>query len=186
MPNWCSNSLTLKHDDPAMITKAAEALKKGNFFDTFIPCPTQLKEAVASSGEEYKEQNEKNVAETGYASWYDFCVNEWGTKWDVESYNEPDIWPDGKTLQTSFDSAWSPPIEGFRKLDELGFTVEALYYEPGMGFCGDYTTAGDESFYDYSSLNADEAEAEIPEHINEMFNISGYMRDFEEENAEDE
>ena len=181
MPNWCSNGLTLSHDDPAMITKAAEALKAGTFLDTFIPIPAELKETT-SPAKEGSPSVEFNG--TQYSDWYSFCVNEWGTKWDVESYSEPEVSESGLSLEASFDSAWSPPIEAYRKLDEMGFTVKAVYYEPGMGFCGDYSTDGDEQFYDYSGLSADEAEAEIPEYINEYFNITEYMRDWEEENQE--
>lgn len=181
MPNWCNNSLTLTHDDPAMIKKAADALKEGTFLQTFIPIPKELQDTT-SPAKEGSPSVEFNG--TQYSDWYSFCVNEWGTKWDIESFGDAGISESGKTLETSFDSAWSPPIEAYRKLDELGFKVEALYYEPGMAFCGEYTTDGDEQFYDYSGLDADGVEEQIPEHINEAFNISEYMRDWEEENQE--
>jgi hypothetical protein len=168
-----------------MIKRAADALKAGKFLNEFIPIPEQLEEATASYGDEYKDQNEKNVAETGYASWYDFCVNEWGTKWDVESYGEPEVSESGLSLEASFDSAWAPPIEAYRKLEEMGFTINALYYEPGMGFCGQYDIDSGDDVYEIPGT-ADDAEAEIPEHINEAFGISENMRAWEEEQIEDD
>lgn len=181
MPNWCNNSITLKHDDPAMIAKAAKALTDGNFLETFIPIPPELKDTVSPP----LETNPVVVYNgTEYTSWYDFCVNEWGTKWDVQTYGGTDVSDDGLTLHDGFDSAWSPPVEAYRKLEELGFTVEALYYEPGCAFCGEYID-GNEDTYQISET-ADEVEDEIPSYIDEAFGISENMRAWEEEQLEDD
>ncbi len=51
-------------------------------------------------------------------------------------------------------------------LEELGFEVRAYYNEPGMGFAGVYEDGFDESF-DYSGMDADEAEDYLPEALNE-------------------
>lgn len=42
MPNYCSNMITLGHDDPAMILRAKEAFATGNFLQEFIPVPKDL------------------------------------------------------------------------------------------------------------------------------------------------
>ena len=181
MPNWCNNSLSLSHTDPAMITKAAEALKAGNFLETFIPIPPELKGTTAPA-------NDTSVSVTYngnvYSDWYQFCVNEWGSKWDVESYGGTNISDDGLTLNDGFDSAWAPPTEAYRKLEELGFEVEALYYEPGCAFCGEYSDGFDQ-YYEIPG-NSDDVDAEIPEHINEAFGIAENMRMWEEEQIEDD
>ena len=180
MPNYCNNILKLSHPDPAVITKAAEALKAGDFLKTFIPIPEELKETVSPAKE-----GAPSVVYNGqeYTDWYMFCVNEWGTKWDVDCYGKPEISDDGSSLTCSFDSAWSPPVEAYRKLEEQGFDIEALYYEPGMGFCGEYNmTNGDES-YEISG-NADDVDAEIPAHINEAFAIAENIRMWEEDNED--
>ncbi len=39
MPNWCANTVTLEHKDPAMIARAKEAFDKGAFLQEFIPVP---------------------------------------------------------------------------------------------------------------------------------------------------
>ena len=38
MPNWCNNTLTLTHEDPAMILRAKEALDRGEFLMNSFQC----------------------------------------------------------------------------------------------------------------------------------------------------
>ena len=82
MPNWCSNSITLTHEDPAMIAKAAQALPAGKFLETFIPIPADLQITAGYLGDgdaqkELEAKNEANIEKHGYANWYDFCIEEW-------------------------------------------------------------------------------------------------------------
>lgn len=165
MPNWCMNDLVLKHKDPAMIDRAVAALKEGKFLNEFIPMPPELLESE---------------------EWYGWAVNNWGTKWDVDGeVLERD---DPNTLYTKFDSAWSPPIQAYGRLIELGFEIEAYYNEPGMAFCGSYTGAGDEEFDDYieySGWSADKVRTEIPE-LDERFCISEWLEECQENLEEEE
>jgi hypothetical protein len=110
-------------------------------------------------------------------------VGEWGTKWDVGGDGQSDIHPDGKMLHTSFDSAWSPPINAYDKLVELGFGVEAMYYEGGMGYAGTYSDGADEELV-LEGMGADEIEQNYPE-LDEAFCISESMREYEAENEEE-
>jgi hypothetical protein len=41
-------------------------------------------------------------------------------------------------LHTFFDTAWAPPVNAYEKLVEMGFGVEAMYYEGGMGYAGSF------------------------------------------------
>lgn len=160
MPNWCSNTLRLTHEDPKMIARASSALAKGEFFAEFVPIP------------EYEKDN-----------WYAFCVREWGTKWDTEAHSvdtDP-AYPD--TLDAVFDTAWSPPISFYQKMEKMGFTVEARYYEPGMCFAGVYED-GIDSFWDLSGMSSDEVKDVIPEKLDEEFGIVETMQNYEEENDE--
>ena len=112
MPNWCSNSFTVSHEDPAMITKFAEAFKAGNLFETFVPL---------SSGE-----------------WdYGTAIEEWGTKWDING-GDISVDPDGKSASGFFDTAWGPATEAYEKMYTLGFDIDVLYHEPGMCFAGHF------------------------------------------------
>ena len=183
MPNWCNNSASFYHEDKSMIERASKALSEGKLLNEFIPVPAQLAEATASFGDEYKDQNEKNLAETGYASWYDFCVSEWGTKWDVEAYSN-EVSDDGHTLECSFDTAWSPPVAAYEKMKELGFVINAEYYEPGCAFVGEWLD-GDDYTYEIPGTS-EEVKDVIPEHLDEAWGISENMAEWEEENAEEE
>jgi hypothetical protein len=105
MPNWCNNTLTLTHEDPAMITRAKDALDRGEFLAEFCPVPQQLQIVAGSVGDPAEQakleaDTARNVEELGYGNWYDYCVSEWGTKWDVGEDGATDIHPDGTMLNT--------------------------------------------------------------------------------------
>ena len=190
MPNWCNNFLELEHEDPAMIERAKKAYADGRLLDEFVPVPASLHIVAGSVGDpdeqkKLEEQMGINVATHGYANWYDFAVNEWGTKWDVggdDAFCDVDG-PNAVTLV--FDSAWAPPINAMEKFMDLGFRVKLYYYESGMCFAGVFDENGDE-YYELSGMSADEVEAEIPEELDIKFCISETMREWEEENAEEE
>jgi hypothetical protein len=184
MPNWCNNNLVLEHDDPAMIQRAFDALERGEFLQEFIPVPEQLKIVAGCVGDPDEQKKleadtARNLEELGYGNWYDFCVGEWGTKWDCGEQGASDIHPGGKMLHTFFDTAWSPPVNAYEKLVEMGFRVEAMYYEPGMGYAGRFDSSGDEEI-SLEGMSADDIEREYPE-LDEAFGISECMREYEED-----
>ena len=190
MPNWCNNNLTLQHADPAMIKRAADALERGEFLEEFIPVPEQLKIVAGSVGDPDEQaklvaQTTKNVEELGYGNWYDYCVGEWGTKWDVGGDGSTDVHPDGLMLHTYFDSAWSPPIAAYEKLTAMGFTVGAMYFEGGMSYAGIWEDGVDD-YYDLGGMKSHDVEDTLPSELDEAFSISESMREYEEENDEDE
>ena len=188
MPNWCNNNLTLEHDDPAMITRAKEALDRGEFLQEFIPVPQELKDTVSGFlGEDQRQaheaQQKRNVEKYGYANWYDYCVAEWGTKWDVGGDGQSDIHPDGRILTASFDSAWAPPVNAYAKLEALGFRVNAMFYESGMAFAGTYSDGNCDDF-SLEGMSADEIEQNYPE-LDEAFCISESIREYLSEQEEE-
>jgi len=188
MPNWCNNTLTLTHEDPAMILRAKEALDRGEFLNEFIPVPEDLKITSGFLGDgdaqrELERKTAENREKYGYGNWYDFCVGQWGTKWDVGGDGQSDIHPDGKMLHTSFDSAWSPPVNAYYRLEELGFTVNAMYYEGGMNYAGQFLDGEDEEI-SLEDMTADDIEQNHPE-LDEAFAISESMREYEAENEEE-
>lgn len=188
MPNWCNNNLTLEHDDPAMIKRAYDALERQEFLSEFIPVPEDLQIVAGrlGDGDEQKELERKtaeNVAKYGYGNWYDYCVGEWGTKWDVGDQGCSDIHPDGRMLHTSFDSAWSPPVNAYAKLEALGFRVNAMFYESGMAFAGTYSDGNCDDF-SLEGMSADEIERDYPE-LDEAFCISESIREYEADQEEE-
>ena len=188
MPNWCNNSVEIYHTDPAMIERVREAFNKGGLLQEFIPIPTDLQIVAGSvpvaEEAEHKLKEEFNRITYGYTNWYDFCVNEWGTKWEIGADGNPaqDI-PGG--LMLGFDSAWSPPIAAYEKLMAMGFRITAMYYEPGMGFAGVWDN-GDDDYYEYGGLDSKGIAETLPAELDEAFGISESAAEWEAENAEEE
>lgn len=155
MPNWCGNTLRIEHEDAAEITRAVEGFKRGEFFQTLVPNPDQ-------------EWN------------YDWCVNNWGTKWDVGGDTDPSIEPSGTAASFYFDSAWAPPIQAYNSLVEQGFRVYAMYYESGMCFAGVYDN-GDDDYYEFSGNSSSEVADMLPTELDSEFAISETMAEYEDE-----
>jgi hypothetical protein len=191
MPNWCNNTLELQHRDPAMIERAKTAFAEGRFLAEFVPVPQELIDTVSGyvpEQEALEAQQAANREKYGYSTWYEFCVNEWGTKWDVGGGDGTDHTMEddgGHRLSVSFESAWSPPCAAYEKLVELGFEVKAFYYEPGMAFAGVWDNGSDD-YYEYGGLDSKGIEETLPVELDEMFCISEDVAQWEAENAEEE
>jgi hypothetical protein len=188
MPNWCNNSVTITHTDPAKITALADAFAEGRFCTAVIPTPECLtRDGVTTSGganaAEYERIRAENKAETGYESWYDFCVARWGTKWDVGGADATmDIENDGCTLSVSFESAWAPPCGVYEELLAQGYDVVAHYWESGGCFVGRWHN-GDDLCYDYCGLKSDTVRGYIGADLDDFWCVSESMAEWE---AEDE
>ena len=179
MPNWCSNVVVLSHKDRSMLEKVQAGLKGDGMMSAFLPVPAELANADAPNR---SDNTDALVEKYGAADWYTWCVRNWGTKWDVTSNSVQFI---GDDLEFYFDSAWAPPIQFYEHLQELGFLVDAKYYEPGMCFAGTYYDGIDEC-YEYSNMSSDEIQAELPKELDEFFCISESVAEFEEYEQEDE
>lgn len=185
MPNWCNNNITISHPDRSKMEALVEAIKDGKFLNHIIPVPKDLTDTVAGSmGEEHREaheaQQKTNVDKYGYANWYDFCVSRWGTKWDVDAY-DPDsvVLDDNNTVSFGFDSAWSPPTGIYEAMVEEGYSVEAYYYESGMGYCGVWQDGVDDC-YEIGGMSSKEVRETIPESLDDMMCISECMAEYED------
>ena len=174
MPNWCNNLLTLEHPEPKMITRAVKAFNQGELLDEFVPIPEILREDDVDT--------EAAVKATGHSSWYDWCIANWGTKWDISPAANADL-PDDNTAYMTFDTAWAPPVEVYDELTRLGFTVQGYYYEPGAGFCGLYADGEDQCFQ--IPGDSESIREEIPTDIDDMFGISESMAEWERENQDE-
>ena len=203
MPNWCDNTLEITHPDIKMMRRFVKAYNRNRLLNEFIPVPPELTDSgmsmeklMARRNKPYNADYEKELKEFteslnkkyfGYKDWYDFCVSEWGTKWDIGlgDYGSILTADDARKghISIAFDSAWSPPIQAYEKLKDQGFEITAYYYESGMGFCGAWVD-GDDQYYDING-NSKWVEENIPTYINEAFVISESMAEWEEENAEE-
>jgi len=158
MPNWCLNNLTIEHEDGAMVDRFVNAYNAGKACNEFLPMPEGIGDG-----------------------WYDWCINNWGTKWDIgaDVGTEKEEWHGlkatrvGNQVTCSFDSAWAPPVGLYAELDKLGFSVDATYFEPGIGFCGIWHD-GDDLYTDYGG-----DKGLIPVKIWEDYNLGEFFEDDE-------
>ena len=144
MPNWCSNTVEFDFTDATPEIK--ETLKKvsadysahGNqgdkvcFFDAFYPCPQDLKVDHKWPESEAMIENQKKH---GFSSWYDWCNEHWGTKWDACDLS---ITVTEDKVLGYFSTAWAPPIGFYAFMEDSGVKVDAKYAESGMDYAGFY------------------------------------------------
>jgi len=166
MPNWCSNNISIKTTDEQSrklmkdYEKYYESVSQSNppqkihFLNWFHPIP-ELEEG----------------------GWYNWCISHWGTKRDPDIsgliVEFRDIGNDDIELTLSPDSAWSPPIDFYHYMETLGFSVNASWYEPGVGSIGEFSEGyADDSYlseptgalrilYDYYNGNYEEINVDI-------------------------
>ncbi len=192
MPNWCNNYLELEHEDPAMIERAKKAFAEGKLLNEFAPVPQALQIVAGRVGaddepEQIKlhEQTMHNLSTYSYANWYDWCVNEWGTKWDVGGEGDQASQDSPTDIRMNFDSAWAPPIAAMEKFQDLGFKVKLVYWESGMCYCGLFDENGDD-YLDYTDMSAAEVAESINPEVDECMCIVENLEEWEEDNKEEE
>ena len=177
MPNWCLNNVQITHDDPAKLYELLDAYKRGELMEHFLPTPRDPEDPTKLLGV-------GTPMTIGGNDWYNWRVANWGTKWDVGGEdaffqlffsNDNDVssdHPEGIVL--SFDSAWSPPIEFYSFMkSEHGFDIRASYFEPGIGFCGDWID-GMDNYYECEWHD-------FPTHLIEEYNMVEFYEEEEEE-----
>ena len=157
MPNWCNNSITISGPTET-IKQLWEDAGSGEDFgllQAMAPMPAEL-EGTTSPSEG--------------PNWYNWRVNNWGTKWDISDEGLELIENEDGTAEITgwFDSAWAPPIGAYEKFcdDMDNCSLEASYYEPGMDFAGFWSSEnGDEYCEDlHEEYNT------APEHRSDLFN----------------
>lgn len=186
MANNCSNVLTLGHSDLSMIQRAVTAFTGNGLLQEFCPVPQELKEASIETSKSavVKQLQAVCFKQFGYYNENEWRLAEWGTKSDIidEVTQEIAITDvDGlHSVKFTFDTAWSPPIEAYRKLTDLGFAVQGLYYEPGNAFCGEYTSADDDNLIEMEGDSV-WVRHHVPHHIEQAFSIVQFMKEWEDE-----
>ena len=149
MPNWVTNYVNICHDDPAKLAefKAIYAEcstfepNEKRLFSFYLPCPAELLEN---------------------GGWYDWCVQNWGTKWDA-CHLQPLIEMDAdNTIYLQFETAWSPPIAFFEFLKDRGFEIKAEYVDEAYNFIGCWNDGSDDC-YGYDQLN------NLPDYLSHLY-----------------
>ena len=159
MPNWCYNNVKISFDSENESELRDKVSEDKELFSQFFPIPEEEKE-----------------------NWYDWNITNWGTKWDA---TPADVNWEDDCVRFRMDTAWGPPTRFYEKMEQLGYWVEAYYLEEGMAFCGQYMD-GNDDFYEYGDMSADEMEEQLPDWVEDQFNLISQTRDNEEYEEEEE
>lgn len=145
MPNWCENNLVLGVPNKEEADKIVAVLESSDdgvgILNHLMPEPK----------EEYTDGDDAADKNKVFPDWYNWRVNHWGTKWevDVQHWNKEENDDGSYTFNMNFDSAWSPPVgvyeEVFKKHNQ-GWSVYATYIEGGMDFMGYFEDGEDNSY----------------------------------------
>jgi hypothetical protein len=172
MPNWCDNTVYITHDDPKKIQTLVDAWKENKFFGTIHPEPDYTKVKVKPTFPSIKGNDDPVDPES---AWWDWRVQNWGTKWEITT-DEAYIDIHENEIKVSFATAWSPPTGIFDKLVDDGYGVNALYYEGGCAFCGQYVDGSDETYGTDGKWM--DVKNTIPENIDREFGITENMKEW--------
>lgn len=172
MPNWCDNTVYITHDDPKKIQVLVDAWKANKFFGTIYPEPDYTKVEVRPTFPQIKGNNDPVNPES---AWWDWRVQNWGTKWEITT-DEAYIDIHENEIRVGFSTAWSPPTGIYDRLVNDGYGVNALYYEGGCAFCGQYVDGSDETYG--IEGNWEWVQNNIPDSIDTEFCISESMKEW--------
>lgn len=157
MPNYCWNYLEAPDGDfrniQPYISIAKESELRGSVyhfldFEKILPMPEELKGTESPKDK---------------PNWYDWAVENWGTKWNSFDGNISDDYSG-----VGFVTAWSPPIPVISALaKKIGKRLRLIYDEPGMDFCGECIAYPDGTF----DNNEYSPRADAPDNIKEDLSI---------------
>jgi hypothetical protein len=132
MPNHCFNKIEIYGKEASKIASKIESEETPFDFTKIFPEPDYDKIAVKPTFPK------KEGDDFSMPSWWDWRVQNWGTKWN--SYDCEVIEIDDEQIEYRFSTAWSPPEGVIEKLREQYPDIEitAFYDEPGMEIAGYY------------------------------------------------
>ena len=127
MPNYVQNRLVIKHEDRSQLEKLKDAAEHGELFNVILPCPEGLRGTVVGHFSNPEKQaavlkrQEDNYATYGYSSDYEWCVENWGCKWEANLESVPVL--NDEELLLEFLTPWAPPTGIFKALREQDYAV---------------------------------------------------------------
>ena len=190
MPNYCNNVVEIR--GPQKVVKALVDHRLD--FMKIYPYPKDLDIVAGRSGaDDSPEQiqlvaaEESNLKKYGYKNWYDWCVSEWGTKWNAGGSDNADMqidWDedgDDSIALFQFDTAWAPALGVLQKLrdDHPELSVECRYHEPGVGFMGVWTDGHDRCYDNIEGSKDTFWQSDDGRLLDETFNIVESMQEWE-------
>ena len=197
MPNYCNNNIVITGPNSVIdkIEKIANG-DKGDLLQYFYPMPEALKDTTAplpkDATKEEKAKAKENLKKYGYDNWYDWRVENWGTKWDIMEFyniNRKEIGEDESEISLGFDTAWAPALGAYEKfIDEnSNCSLKAYYYEPGCDFMGEWDNGMDSCFEVAKyGLDDDFWKQGIGSTLDDYFGITESMAQYLEDTMMDE
>jgi hypothetical protein len=187
MPNWCSNNITISGPVETIKTLWDEANSEdGGLLNAMVPMPKELKDTTSPSDLD-QETQALMIKKFGASDWYSWCVNNWGTKWDIntEGLEFTDNGDGTASIDGWFESAWAPPIGAYEKfLDDMdNCSINASYYEMGMDYAGFWVDGEDrmlEGCHDEFKLPEDERSGLYNE-LDEEWNLSEQYEQYDDD-----
>jgi len=188
MPNWCNNTISIQGpaDQVTKIWLKANGKDDRGLLNAMKPMPQELEGTTSPTPQKgqagYK--GEQPVVD-GHTNWYDWRVQNWGTKWEVDTEGL-ELSEDGTTISGWFESAWAPPIEALHYLvdNNPDLDVKCHYHEGGMDFAGIWDNGSDDciSPSEYTSQQWLEAPLDtMLGELEEQFGIGEQMAEYEAE-----
>ena len=110
----------------------------------------------------------KDPQDTLTPSWYDWRVDNWGTKWDAADIDGVESSSDKlpktitgieeKNSWVSYNcwTAWGPPIPVWQAMHDLGIEVDADYQDEGGMFEGTWVNGVDDSWSPEEGVDIDD------------------------------
>ena len=197
MPNYCNNNIVITGPNSVIdkIEKIANG-DKGDLLQYFYPMPEALKDTTAplpkDATKEEKAKAKENLKKYGYDNWYDWRVENWGTKWDIMEFyniNRKEIGEDESEISLGFDTAWAPALGAYEKfIDEnSNCSLKAYYYEPGCDFMGEWDN-GIDSCFEVAKYGLDDNfwKQGIGSTLDDYFGITESMAQYLEDTMMDE
>ncbi len=140
MPNWCDNTINIRGpvDLISKLWEDAQVASQGDFglLQAMVPMPAELNDT-------------KGLGDG--PNWYDWRVDNWGTKWDIDADDLELVDNENGTavITGCFRSAWAPPVRAYENFFDMmtDCSIDASYHEPGMDFAG-YWSDGNEEHLD--------------------------------------
>ena len=135
MPNWCINQVHASGPSN-QITDLVNALESP-------PPPYYINQGLVSKEEvsnKWKFSGLLPIPESEISAWYDWCIENWGTKWEASEDGQNDVYieDDHGVIEWDFETAWNPPLAFFAKISSKYPDIEfyIFYFEPGENFIG--------------------------------------------------
>lgn len=115
MPNWITNTITMRGDGETIKTIFNRHFEDGTFdFNTITPQPQTIKECPKEYICDCKEEHLEPEDGKPWFNWYEWNYDNWGVKW-----NACEGWVNAELKMFGFDTPWGMPATVMAKMSRL-------------------------------------------------------------------